>query len=592
MKHKLQNWFALTEAGAKDVLAAARISFFVYFLMMLSPALVLLFVSDLLHGNARHPAIYGAYILVFAFVLYQTLRSEYIRTYDTTYAESASLRIRIAETLRSLPMAYLSKHDLSELSQLVMMDVNNVETMMSHALPKFLGFSAFFLLISLLLVIGNAAMGISTILPIWIAWICMFLSRPLQEKSIQRYYKTLLHNSEAFQQAFELHQEIKSYNCVSETEKTITQALYQSEHLHLRSELFMGLMSTIIKILPFLAPVCVIFFGTTQFHSGQLPLLYFIGYLIAASSLAAQYSAIQEFLLMIFFFKDSYKRLHALKNENVQTGCAATFDRYDINVKNVCFSYKDQPVLRDVSMTAPQGKITALVGPSGCGKTTLLRLISRLYDPDSGKISIGDQELSSVSLDSLYPNLSIVFQNVELFNHSILENIRMGRLDATNEEVLEAGRLANVDEIVARLPDGYETMIGENGSKLSGGERQRISIARAILKNAPIILLDEISSALDIENERLIQKSLQTLISNKTVIVISHRLRSIERADQIVVLNEGTVERTGTHEELLQNSPTYRTLWETSEKTAQFRYRSHPIPQQEKESDPRTEADS
>lgn len=331
-------------------------------------------------------------------------------------------------------------------------------------------------------------------------------------------------------------------------------------------------VANLIRILPFLSPVCVILVATPLLIAGKLSLLYFLGYLIAASTFAAQFASIQEFVLMLFFFKDSYARIRNLRDESVQTGKTTAFENFDVTLEHVDFAYGDHAVLHDVSLTAPQGKITAIVGPSGCGKTTLLRLISRLYDADSGTIRIGGHDISGIHLEALYPNLSIVFQNVELFNDTIMENIRMGRIEATDTEVLEAARLANVDELVERLPNGYHTVIGENGSRLSGGERQRISIARAFLKNAPIILLDEISASLDIENERAIQNSLQTLIANKTVIVISHRLRSIEGADQIVVMNNGHIEAAGTHDALLKGSPTYRAMLDKAQKTAQFSY--------------------
>ena len=255
-----------------------------------------------------------------------------------------------------------------------------------------------------------------------------------------------------------------------------------------------------------------------------------------------------------------------------QKGLEKDISKFDICLKDVEFKYVDNKVINGVSFTAKQNEVTAIVGPSGCGKTTILRLLSRLYDYDKGSITIGGEDIKAISTKSLYKNISIVFQNVELFNTSIMENIRMGRKGATDEEVLEAARLANVDKIVESLPDGYNTIIGENGSKLSGGERQRISIARAFLKDAAIILLDEISASLDVENEMEIQNSINKLIENKTVIIVSHRMKSVEKADKIIVMNEGKVESIGRHDELLKNSDLYKEMVKKSQQTEKHIY--------------------
>jgi len=262
----------------------------------------------------------------------------------------------------------------------------------------------------------------------------------------------------------------------------------------------------------------------------------------------------------LMYLDGNLQRIRELKSTKIQTGEAKELHNFDIEFKNVEFGYGENKVINDISFVAKQGEVTALVGPSGCGKTTVLRLMSRLYDYDSGKIIIDGNDIKGIETESLFENISIVFQEVTLFNTSILENIRFGNKNATDEQVKEAARLANCEEFIEKLPEKYNTLIGENGSKLSGGERQRISIARAFLKNAPIILLDEISASLDVENEMKIQESLNKLIKNKTVLVISHRMKSIENANKIIVMENGKIESQGNHNELLEKSKVYNTM--------------------------------
>lgn len=568
----LQQSFGLTEKGSRDVLRAARANFFVFFSMTLAPSLVFFLLSDLFRGQKRALWIYLGLLALILFILFFCLRREYRLSYDVTYEESAALRVRIAEKMRTLPLSYFTKHNLADLSQAVMMDVNNLELTISHALPKLLGFLPFFCLLTGMTLFFRPVLGLALVSPIWLALLLMKITKPLQTRSVRRYYHRLLKNSDLFQEAFEMQKEIKSYELRESVAASVLSALDETESLHLRSEFTMASLSSLIALLPFFSPVLVCLFGSGLLTASKISVLEWIAFLTAASTLSAQFAGINEFILMLFFFRDSFQRLRDLQNEPAQSGHDCLLSSFDIELRDVSFAYDGHEVLRHVCFAAKQGEITAVVGPSGCGKSTLLRLISRLFDSEKGQILIGGRDLRTLSPEDLYRNISVVFQKVELFDDSLLQNIRIGRQDATDEEVMEAARLARADEIAAKLPNGYLSRIGENGSRLSGGERQRISIARAILKNAPILLLDEISSALDIENEREIQKSLQSLVKGKTVLVISHRLRSIERADRIVVLKEGHVEKVGRHEELIKASPTYRHLLEQSEKAAAFRY--------------------
>lgn len=572
MKKFLQNYFSLSEKGARNTITASFSSFLKYFSYVLPPTLVFVFLNDLLQGTLRPGRIYLALLAGIVVLMFVLIGREYTCTYDVTYEESANMRIELANKLKELPLSYFSTHNLTDLSQSVMMDVNNIEMAMSHAIPEGIGFAFFFFVLTILFCKNNFILGLCVTLPIWLAIGLMFASRRNQTEETTKYYHQLMENSDTFQQAFEMQQEIKSYSMQEAVGKDVFHKLEDTEKVHIKSEMIMAAYATSIGIMPYFAPVLTAIIGMGMYSRGELPLLYFIGYLIAATNISHQFAATSEFLLMIFFFGDSFKHIRDLKNEPIQEGEDRNLSSFDITFDNVEFAYGEAKVLDGISFTAKQGEVTAIVGPSGCGKTTVLRVLSRLYDYDKGSITIGGDDIKKISTKSLYDCVSIVFQNVELFNTSVLENIRLGRKGATDDEVIEAARMANVDEIIRNLPDGYNTRIGENGSKLSGGERQRISIARAFLKNAPIILLDEISASLDVENEMDIQNSLNHLIKDKTVIVVSHRLKSIEKADQILVMNSGRKEAVGTHEELMKTCPLYQSMVEKSRMTDEYVY--------------------
>lgn len=310
-----------------------------------------------------------------------------------------------------------------------------------------------------------------------------------------------------------------------------------------------------------------------MYLTNQIKLIFYIGYIICATKVASGFTGILDGLLMIMNFQSSFKSVSAIRKTPLQQGENVAIQTFNVEFKDVSFAYENgRNVISDLSFKANQGEITAIVGPSGCGKSTILKLLSRLYDHSSGQILIGGKDISKISTNSLFENISIVFQDVELFDDTIFENIKCGNPNATTEDVLRAGKIANVDEIADKFADKYNTKIGENGSKLSGGERQRISIARALVKDAPIILLDEISASLDIENEVKIQAGLDRLIKNKTVIIVSHRMKSIENANKIVVIENGKVESIGEHKYLLKNSAMYRTLVQCSQLASEYEY--------------------
>lgn len=572
MKARIQKYFALTDQGINNTIKASIFSFLKFFSFTFSPILVFMFLQDYLRGELKSLTIYMAILTTVVVIMYFILRKEYILTYDTTYEESTALRENIANQFKRLPLSYFSKHNLSDLSQTIMMDVNNIEMVISHALPQGIGFLYFFILISVLMILSVPLMGLAVVVPIWLAMFIMFFTGRAQTSGVRKYYKTLLENAASFQEAFEMQQEIKSYSMQGQVEKDVSKKLEDSEKIHIKAEFTMAFMSFLIGLLPYLAPVLTAVIGAMLFTKGEINILYYVGYLMAATTISSQYAAVNEYILMALFFEDSFKRIRELREEKIQEGVDKKLENFEVEMRNVSFSYGNNKVINNVSFIAKQGEVTALVGPSGCGKTTILRLISRLYDYDSGMICIGGEDIKKISTESLFENISIVFQKVELFNNSILENIRIGRKDASDEEVILAAKLANVDKIVEKLPDGYHTVIGENGSKLSGGERQRISIARAFLKDAPIILLDEISASLDVENEMEIQNSINKLIKDKTVIIISHRLKSVEKADQIIVMNDGVIDSKGAHEEVLKLSEIYSAMIKKSELTDSYVY--------------------
>ncbi len=572
VKEKIQGYFSLTEKGVHNVFKAAFLSFLKFMSFMFPPILVFLFLQDIVNKTLKPITFYLGILVVIAIVMYVILEKEYTRTYDATYEESIDLRINIAQKLKELPLSYFSTHNLAELSQTVMMDVNNIEMAISHSLGQGLGFLGFFICMTLLLIAGNPLLGLCVSLPIWLTVAAMYLSKDLQTALISKYYQRLLDNAIAFQDAFELQQEIKSYSLQDKVEADVLEKLNDTEKLHVKADFTMASISSLIGVLPFFAPVLTAIIGVSQFKAGHLPLLHYFGYLMAATTLSSQYAGINVFILLILNFRDSFSRIRDLYAEPLLKGEDTKLDSFDIQFKDIVFGYDQNKIIKGVSFQAKQGQVTALVGPSGSGKTTLLRLIARLYDYDSGHITIGGKDIKDMSIRSLYDNIAIVFQNVELFNTSILENIRAGRKSATDEEVLAVAKLANVDKIVEKLPNGYQTLVGENGSKLSGGERQRISIARAFLKNAPIILLDEISASIDVENEMEIQQSINQLIKNKTVIVVSHRLKSIEKADQIIVVDQGQVDHKGKHDFLMQTCQLYMDMVKKSKLAENYTY--------------------
>lgn len=573
MKTYLKRAFQLSDSGVKG-LAKSIWSFFLYYVSFVPPMIcVFLFADRLLNGNTGKPVVYLLFMLAATLVMYLVINYNYKTTYDETYQESANLRIDLAEQLSKLPLSYFSKHNLSDLAQTIMADVASIEHAFANAVANSIGFAIYFLVISVALLIMNWKLGLCVLLPVLTSASVLFLTKKLQVRDVNKHYDKLRDISESFQNAIELNQEIKSYGLKEKVEAQMDQQLDESENLQWKAQITQTIPVTIGQTLSILPIGITATVGLSMLASGQVSILILLGYIIMAAKLSGAMGGVLLYLTEIFYLDARIARIGEIKNHELQGGEKAVLSDFNVEIKDVCFSYqKDTQVIRHASFTAEQGQVTALVGPSGCGKTTMLKLISRLYDADSGTVQIGGTDIREIHTDSLFKYVSIVFQEVILFNTSIMENIRLGRLDASDEEVIRAAKLAGCNEFVSRLPDTYQTIIGENGAKLSGGERQRLSIARAILKDAPIIILDEIAASLDVETEVQIQTGLNHLIQGKTVIVISHRLKSIENADKIVVKKAGTVEACGKHAHLLKQSPTYRKMIEKSNLAEKFNY--------------------
>lgn len=573
MKNYYKKRFCLTDKGAENLVNATVACFFTYCVNLLPMFLLMMIVDQLVLNHIKNPIFYIVVAIVTLILMYLLLSKEYVNLYNATYEESANLRVGISETLAELPIAYFSKHNLSDLSQTIMSDVERIEHAISHSIPKVLGMGLFFPIMGILMLIGNVKMGLAVIIPTLVSFVFIPLGKNNRTKASTKYYDVLRDNSESFQETIELQQEISSFNLTETFKDTLYRKMEESEKIHLKEELGSVLLLGISSLFAFVSVAVVILVGIILILNNEIDLLYLIGYIIGAIKVKELFDISKEGILELFYIDPAVERIREIKNTEVQQGKDVEIQNFNIEFRNVSFSYDAYTeVLNDVSFVAKQNEVTALVGASGCGKTSILRLVSRLYDCTGGEILVGGQEIQNVSTDSLFQKISIVFQEVTLFNVSVMDNIRIGRKGATDEEVKKVAELANCMDFIQKLPNGFDTLIGENGAELSGGERQRLSIARAFLKDAPILILDEISASLDVDNEKKIQESLNKLIKNKTVIIISHRLKSIENVDKIVVIENGVVENIGTHTELMMKSKLYNNLVEKTKLAEEFVY--------------------
>ena len=573
MKTYYKKRYALSDQGAANLSKATLYCFLTYCINM-APMLILMALFNQLVFDVKYDLVQYIVMGILTLVLmYILLSKEYVSLYNATYKEAANLRSGIAENLAELPLAYFSKHDLSDLSQTIMADVERIEHAMSHAIPKVVGMWVFFPIMGIMMLIGNWKLGLAAIIPTFICFLINPLAKQKEVSEYSKYFGVLRENSELFQETIELQQEISSFNQSDKVKKTLYKKMEESERAHFKVELLSMIAVGLSSSLSYISVAVVIAVGIQLLSHGEISLLYLIGYIIGTIKVKELFDISIEGMTEMSYIEPAVRRIKEIKSAVLQEGEDEELSQYDIEFNHVSFSYdKATKVLKDMSFTAKQGEVTALVGVSGSGKTSVLRIVSRLYDYDGGSILIDGKDIKNISTDSLFKKISIVFQDVTLFNTSILENIRIGRESATDEEVKEAAILANCLDFIEKLPEGFNTKVGENGTELSGGERQRLSIARAFLKDAPILILDEISASLDVDNEKKIQDSLNKLVKNKTVIIISHRLKSIENVNKIVVIDDGRVETAGTHKQLLEQSKVYKNLIEKTNLAEEFSY--------------------
>lgn len=508
---------------------------------------------------------YIVIILVMLLVMFFVARWDYVRLYDNVYNESANSRIDIANRLKKLPLSYFGKRDVSDLSATMMSDLNLYEQIFSHSVPHIYATSISTVIISVMILAYNWQLGLAALWVIPVSLLLFSLSKKKQRNDVNAYVKTSRDVLDGLQEQIDQIQEIKSYNLEERTLNEFYHKMDGNTRNKVKMELSAGIATALAGMLMKLGIVSVAIVGANMLIAGQINILVYIAYLILTASIYVPIEGILSFMAMIVTLDGVVARIKEIKTMPIQEGKQEMNPRdYSIDFKDVVFGYEDYTVINGVSFTAKQGEVTALIGASGSGKTTLTKLAARFWDIQQGKILLGGEDISQIDPETLLKNYAIVFQDVVLFNASIKDNIRIGKKGATDEEVTRVAKIARCDEFIDRMPDGIDTVIGENGERLSGGERQRISIARALLKDAPIILMDEATASLDVENESLIQEALSELIKEKTVIVIAHRMRTIRGADKIVLLHQGKIEAMGTDAELRVQSATYRKILEKS----------------------------
>lgn len=565
MIEKLMHKYALSRQGAKDLIKGVIACTLQDIAFMIPVTLLYLFVKDLLANSLKGKALFyviGAVVclLIVALVTY----FQYNSTFLATYVETGTRRITLAEKLRKIPLSFFSKKDLADLTSTIMADCTYLETAFSHFIPPFVGSMISTAIVALSLFFFNAKMAIASLWVLPIALIIVGSSAKVQQKLSNKSMKAKMDCANGIQECIDTLADLKSNNAEDRYLVTLDKKIDKVEERALKSEFGTAVFVASAQMILKLGIATTALVGSLLLVNGEVDVLTFFVFLLLVSRLYDPMQAALQNLAAIISTKTNVARMNEILDHDIQSGdTKLTNDGYDIEFDNVNFSYNDDvKVLAGVSFTAKQGEITALVGPSGGGKTTISRLAARFWDSSSGTITVGGMDISKIEPETLLSLYSIVFQDVTLFNTSILENIRLGKKDATDEEVLYAAKLANCDEFANKLPNGYDTEMGENGCNLSGGERQRISIARAFLKNAPIVLLDEATASLDVENETIIQTALSRLIKNKTVLVIAHRMRTIENADKIIVLANGTVAESGTPNELMNKNGLFRHMVE------------------------------
>lgn len=568
MHEKLKHMFALSDKGAKDMVKAFSACILHNLSLMVPVVLLYNLIGDLLGGGIPEgkSTFYIAGLAMALGLIMLTYYIQYNATFFATYVESGVRRLSLAEKLRKIPLSFFGKKDLSDLTTVLMADCATLEGGLSHWVPEFIGSLISTLLIAAGLFVFDWRMALASLWVLPVSFGIILATAGIMRIRQEKVTEVSIACSDGIQECLETLRDLKANNAEDGYLKGLDKKIKDVEKYTVIGELTNAVFHTCGRMVLKVGIATTVLVGGALLAGGEITLLTFFAFMILVSRVYDPLIAALDNLSAVIMIRNiQCRRMDEILSHPEQEGRSELTNRgYDITFDHVGFSYEcssslnsGETVLKDVSFTAKQGQVTALVGPSGGGKTTVSRLASRFWDIQKGKITVGGMDISKIEPETLMSLYSIVFQDVTLFNNTVMENIRLGRKDATDAEVLEAARLANVDEFAEKLPDKWNTLIGENGCELSGGERQRISIARAFLKNAPIILLDEATASLDVENETLIQESLSRLIENKTVMIIAHRMRTVAGADKIVVLSEGTVADQGSSDMLLKKDGIY-----------------------------------
>ena len=576
MIEKLKHRYALSEKGAKEMVRAFVAVTLANLVLMLPVGLLYELSSYLLEGNVPKEK-FGFFmvgiVVIFALMIVTTL-FQYNSTFLSTYVESGVRRRALAEKLRRLPLSFFGKKDLSDLTNAIMSDCALIETASSHWIPELIGSMISTTIIVISLLFFNWRMALAAIWVMPIAFVIVLTSRKALKDTQKKTMEYKLACQDGIQEGLETLRDLRSNNMTETYRKGLNEKIKNVEKnaivLEFKNAAFVCSAQMILK----LGIGTVALVGSMLLIRGELSVLTFFLFLLVVTRMYEPLQIALQNLSAIISLDTTCERMDEILSHEEQTGKEELSNNgYDIIFDHVVFSYENgKQILSDVNFTAKQGEVTALIGPSGGGKTTVTRLAARFWDCSKGKITVGGMNVSEIEPERLLSLYSIVFQDVTLFNNTVMENIRIGKKDATDAEVMEAARLANCTEFIEKLPDKWNTLIGENGSELSGGERQRISIARAFLKDAPIILMDEATASLDVDNESVIQESISKLIQNKTVLIIAHRMRTVDGVDKIVVLKDGVVAESGTPDELKEQNGIYKHMVEVQLETEQWKY--------------------
>ena len=559
----------LSDAGSKN-LRQAIIACTISNLTLMLPFIILLqVIVSLITPLTNHLAVNKSYLwlmvglgILSSLLFLLCYQREYKKTYASAFGQAANTRIEVAEKIRKLPLSFFNRKDLSELTTNIMGDCATIENMLSHVVPQLIGYSCSSVITCVLLAFYDWRMASAIFCTLPIAFLIVIIGKGFEKKLGEKQVQSKLAVSNEVQEYLDGIKIIKGFGISGEKFKTLDRALKNMMWAAIKFEGISGIFVTLSTMVLKVGLGVVVLVGVKLIVIGSLDPITFLAFIVIGSRIYSPLISVLTLLPELFYMLTSIERMKSLQTESTMEGRNdVLFKDFSINIDDINFSYKQKSVINDLSCVIPSNKMTALVGPSGSGKSTLLQLIARFWDVDKGMITIDGNDIKTIDPETLMLSMSFVFQNVILFDDTILNNIRIGRHDASDEEVKLAAKKARCDELIARLPHGWDTLIGENGSKLSGGERQRISIARALLKNAPIVLLDEATASLDPENEVYIQQAISELVKDRTVIVIAHRLKTIITADQIIVLDKGSIVEQGSYQQLIDNNGLFTRLY-------------------------------